>query len=55
MLLPFLAMITHLARDSELMGELRIGTVSAGAAWATTGLIAVAVVALGVFSVLPGH
>jgi NRAMP (natural resistance-associated macrophage protein)-like metal ion transporter len=55
MLLPFLAMITHLSRDPELMGELRIGRVSAGAAWATTALIAVAVVALGVFSVLPTH
>jgi NRAMP (natural resistance-associated macrophage protein)-like metal ion transporter len=55
MLLPFLAMITHLSRDEQLMGELRIGRVSAGAAWATTVLIAVAVVALGVFSVLPGH
>jgi NRAMP (natural resistance-associated macrophage protein)-like metal ion transporter len=55
MLLPFLAMITHLSRDAQLMGELRIGRVSAGAAWATTALIAVAVVALGVFSVLPGH
>jgi NRAMP (natural resistance-associated macrophage protein)-like metal ion transporter len=55
MLLPFLAMITHLARDAQLMGDLRIGGVSAWAAWATTALIAVAVVALGVFSVLPTH
>jgi len=55
MLLPFLAIIVHLARDRALMGELRIGGVSACAAWATTALIAVAVVALGVFTVLPGH
>jgi hypothetical protein len=55
MLLPLLAMIVHLARDATIMGELRIGAVSAGAAWATTAFIAVAVVALGVFSVLPGH
>jgi Mn2+/Fe2+ NRAMP family transporter len=55
MLLPFLSMIAYLARDATLMGELRIGAVSASAAWATTALIAVAVVALGVFSLLPGH
>jgi Mn2+/Fe2+ NRAMP family transporter len=55
MLLPLLAMIAHLTRDASLMGELRIGTVSAWAAWATTGLIAVTVVALAVVSVLPGH
>lgn len=55
MLLPFLAMITHLSRDAPSMGELRIGKTSACAAWATTGLIAVAVVALGLFSVLPGR
>jgi NRAMP (natural resistance-associated macrophage protein)-like metal ion transporter len=55
MLLPFLAMITYLARDAQLVGELRIGGTSAVAAWATTALIAVAVVALGVFSVLPTH
>jgi len=55
MLLPFLAMIAHLSRDAQLMGELRIGATSAYAAWATTALIAVAVVALGVFSVLPGR
>jgi Mn2+/Fe2+ NRAMP family transporter len=55
MLLPFLAMIAHLTRDRSLMGELRIGAVSACAAWATTALIAVTVVALGVFSVLPGR
>ncbi len=55
MLLPFLAMITHLTRDRTLMGELRIGKVSATAAWATTALITVTVAALGVFSVLPGH
>jgi len=42
-------------RDRALMGELRIGTVSAYAAWATTALIAVTVVALGVFSLLPGR
>src|SRR5579864_481254 len=47
MLLPFLAMIAHLCRDRQLMGELRIGTASAFAAWATTALIAVAVGALG--------
>jgi Mn2+/Fe2+ NRAMP family transporter len=55
MLLPLLAMITYLTRDRELMGGLRIGNTSAYAAWATTALIAVTVVALGVFSVLPGH
>jgi hypothetical protein len=55
MLLPLLSMIAHLTRDRALMGELRIGTVSACAAWATTALIAVTVVALGVFSLLPGH
>jgi NRAMP (natural resistance-associated macrophage protein)-like metal ion transporter len=55
MLLPLLAMIVHLARDPAIMGELRIGPVSACTAWATTALVAVAVVALGVFSVLPGH
>ena len=54
MLLPFLAMITYLTRDRGLMGQLRIGAVSACAAWATTALIAVTVVALGVFSLLPG-
>ena len=53
MLLPFLAMIVHLTRDPTLMGELRIGAVGAGAAWATTGLIAVTVIALGVFTLLP--
>ncbi|MCW2963147.1 MAG: Mn transporter [Actinomycetia bacterium] len=55
MLLPLLAMIAHLTRDASLMGELRVGTVSAYAAWATTALIAVTVVALAVVSVLPGH
>ena len=55
MLLPLLAMIVHLARDASLMGELRIGRVSMCAAWATTALIAVTVVALAVVSVLPGH
>jgi NRAMP (natural resistance-associated macrophage protein)-like metal ion transporter len=55
MLLPFLAMIAYLARDRTLMGDLRIGAVSACAAWATTALIAVTIVALGVFSLLPGH
>jgi len=55
MLLPLLALIVHLTRDATLMGELRIGRVSACAAWATTALIAVTVVTLGVFSVLPGH
>ncbi len=55
MLLPLLAMIAHLVRDPDLMGELRIGAVGACAAWATTALIAVTVVALGVFSLLPGH
>ena len=55
MLLPFLAMIVHLARDESLMGDLRVGTPSAYAAWATTALIGVTVVALGVVSVLPGH
>jgi len=54
MLLPLLAMIAHLTRDAELMGELRINRVSAFAAWATTALITFTVVALGVFSVLPG-
>jgi hypothetical protein len=37
------------------MGELTIGRVGACAAWATTGLITVTVVALGVFSLLPGR
>ena len=55
MLLPFLAMIVHLSRDSSLMGDLRIGAVSMCAAWAITALIAVTVVALAVVSVLPGH
>lgn len=55
MLLPFLAMIAHLTRDRTLMGELTIGRVGACAAWATTGLITVTVVALGVFSLLPGR
>jgi NRAMP (natural resistance-associated macrophage protein)-like metal ion transporter len=55
MLLPLLAMIAYLTRDPELMGELRIGAVSAYAAWTTTALITVTVVALGVVSLLPGH
>jgi len=55
MLLPLLGMIAHLARDSKLMGELRIGTIGAAVAWATTAVIAVTVVALGVVSVLPGR
>ena len=54
MLLPLLAMIAHLTRDKELMGDLQVGRVSATAAWATTALITVTVVALGVFSLLPG-
>jgi hypothetical protein len=37
------------------MGDLRIGTASACAAWATTALITVTVVALGVVSLLPHH
>ena len=53
MLLPLLAMIVHLTRDATLMGELRIGRISAGAAWATTALIALTVAALAVVSVLP--
>jgi Mn2+/Fe2+ NRAMP family transporter len=52
MLLPLLAMIVHLTRDATLMGELRIGKVSAAAAWATTALIALTVAALAVVSVL---
>jgi NRAMP (natural resistance-associated macrophage protein)-like metal ion transporter len=55
MLLPFLAMIVHLTCDASLMGELKIGTISAWAAWATTGLIAITVVGLAVLTVLPGH
>jgi Mn2+/Fe2+ NRAMP family transporter len=55
MLLSLLTMIAHLTRDRALMGDLRIGTISACAAWATTALITVTVVALGVFSLLPGH
>ena len=55
MLLPFLAVIVHLARDAQLMGDLRIGKVSMWAAWATTALIGVTVVALAVVTVLPGH
>jgi NRAMP (natural resistance-associated macrophage protein)-like metal ion transporter len=54
MLLPLLAMIVHLTRDATLMGELRIGKVSAAAAWATTALIALTVAALAVVSALPG-
>jgi NRAMP (natural resistance-associated macrophage protein)-like metal ion transporter len=55
MLLPLLAMIVHLTYDASLMGELRIGKVSMCAAWATTALIAVTVLALAVVSVLPGR
>jgi len=55
MLLPFLAMIVHLTCDASLMGELKIGTISAWAAWATTGLIAITVVALALVTVLPGN
>jgi NRAMP (natural resistance-associated macrophage protein)-like metal ion transporter len=55
MLLPLLAMIAYLTRDPELMGELRIGTVSAYAAWVTTALITITVVALGLVTLLPGH
>jgi NRAMP (natural resistance-associated macrophage protein)-like metal ion transporter len=55
MLLPFLVMIVHLTCDASLMGELKIGTISAWAAWATTGLIAMTVVALVVVTILPGH
>jgi NRAMP (natural resistance-associated macrophage protein)-like metal ion transporter len=55
MLLPLLAMIAHLTRDRELMGELRVGRLSAYAAWAATALIAVTVGALGIFSLLPAH
>ncbi len=51
MLLPLLAMIIHLCRDAKLMGELRIGRVATPLAWGTFGLIAAAVVALGVYSV----
>jgi Mn2+/Fe2+ NRAMP family transporter len=54
MLLPLLVMIVHLTRDATLMGELRIGRVSAWAAWATTALIGFTVAALAVVSVLPG-
>lgn len=55
MLLPLLAMIVHLARDQSLMGELRIGTTSASAAWTTIALITVTIAALAVFSLVPGH
>jgi NRAMP (natural resistance-associated macrophage protein)-like metal ion transporter len=55
MLLPLLAMIAHLAQDATLMGELRIGKVSAWAAWVTTALITFTVAALAVVSVLPGR
>ena len=48
-------MIAHLTRDRALIGGLRIGTVSACAAWATTALITVTVGALGVVSLLPSH
>ncbi len=44
-----------LTRDRALIGELRIGAVSACAASATTALITVTVAVLGVFSLLPGH
>jgi Mn2+/Fe2+ NRAMP family transporter len=50
MLLPLLAMIIHLSRDAETMGELTIGRDATALAWATFGLIAAAVVALGIFS-----
>jgi Mn2+/Fe2+ NRAMP family transporter len=50
MLLPLLAMIIHLCRDPKLMGELRIGRVATPLAYAMFSLIAVAVVALGVYS-----
>ncbi len=52
LLLPFLALIVHLARDESLMGELRIGSVSAWAARLTTAVIALTVVALAFVSVL---
>ena len=48
-------MSAHLTRDRALIGELRIGSVSACAVWATTALITVTVAVLGVFSLLPGH
>ena len=48
-------MSAHLTRDRALIGELRIGAVSACAGWATTALITVTVAVLGVFSLLPGH
>jgi Mn2+/Fe2+ NRAMP family transporter len=50
MLLPLLAMIIHLCRDPKLMGELKIGRVATPLAYAMFSLIAVAVVALGVYS-----
>jgi NRAMP (natural resistance-associated macrophage protein)-like metal ion transporter len=53
MLLPLLAMISHLTGDEELMGELKTGAFSSVAAWTTTGLIAITVAALAVVSVLP--
>ncbi len=55
LLLPLLAIIAHLARDRTLMGELRIGTISACAAWMTTGLITATVLALGIVSLMPGR
>ena len=51
LLLPLLAMIIHLCRDATLMGALRIGHIATPLAWAAFGLIAAAVVALGVYSV----
>jgi Mn2+/Fe2+ NRAMP family transporter len=51
MLLPLLAMIIHLCRDATMMGELKIGRIATPLAWAAFGLIATAVIALGVYSV----
>ena len=48
-------MIVHLTRDRTLMGSLRVGTGGACAAWATTALITITVVVLGIFTFLPGH
>jgi Mn2+/Fe2+ NRAMP family transporter len=50
MLLPLLAMIIYLCRDSDTMGSLTIGRVTTALSWATFALIAAAVVALGVYS-----
>ena len=50
MLLPLLAMIIHLCRDEKMMGSLKIGRVATVLSGATFAMIAIAVVALGAYS-----